>query len=395
MVLVRAIAIAATLIAAALAGRAHAGISVIPLPEILTDPNEGNTYGFLPVILLLDRNGRLEHIIADDVRYNRITGWFPAFRLFGYPFVDQRYYVTLRKSEKIDEDYIAEYERRNMFGGSTDVLANGTFFRDSRMRFFGFGNNAGKEQETNYTQQKAAVSMRLAYRPVENLEVAWRGRFEDVSIRRGGVPRIPFTGARFPMTQGLHGSTVNAQGVSFAYDDRDSPTITTQGTLGAAYVEVIDQALGSSHSYTKYGFEFRRFTPLRERFVLAFHGVLDYLDGASRAPFYERNSIGGVKSLRGFGNDRFVDSNRFFSTVELRTLALRRQMFDVLTEFEVAPFVDAGQVFPSPTDLPFDDLHLVGGVGFRGIVRPQVVGFVDIGYGSDGAAVFTGLDYPF
>jgi hemolysin activation/secretion protein len=102
-----------------------------------------------------------------------------------------------------------------------------------------------------------------------------------------------------------------------------------------------------------------------------------------------------VKSLRGFGDDRFVDANRFFSTVELRTMALRRQIFDVMTEFEVAPFVDAGQVFASSRTLPVDALHYVGGIGFRGVVRPQVVGFVDIGYGSDGTAVFTGLDYPF
>ena len=138
-----------------------------------------------------------------------------------------------------------------------------------------------------------------------------------------------------------------------------------------------------------------RLMPFRERFVLAIHSVLDYLNDAQSAPFYERNSIGGVKSLRGFGTDRFVDSNRFFSTVELRTLAVRRQLFDVMTELEVAPFIDAGQVFNSARTVPLDDLHFVGGVGFRGLVRPQVVGFVDIGYGSDGPAVFTGLDYPF
>ena len=133
--------------------------------------------------------------------------------------------------------------------------------------------------------------------------------------------------------------------------------------------------------------------PFRERFVLALHSVLDYLNNASQVPFYERSSLGGVKSLRGFGNDRFVDSNRFFGSIELRTMALRRQMFDVQTELEVAPFLDVGEVFSRT--VPVDDFHYVGGVGFRGVVRPQVVGFVDIGIGSEGPAVFTGLDYPF
>jgi hemolysin activation/secretion protein len=145
----------------------------------------------------------------------------------------------------------------------------------------------------------------------------------------------------------------------------------------------------------KYGFEVREFVPLHERVVLALHGVLDYTGGADRAPFYELNSIGGKKSLRGFGTDRFVDAHRFFSSVELRTMAFRRELFGVVPELEVAPFADVGQVFSDAASVPFDDLHPVAGVGFRGVVRPQVVGFVDLGFGTDGPAVFTGLDYPF
>ena len=380
---------------ALLATPVRAGISVVPLPEVLTDPNEGNTYGFLPVILLLDRSGRLEHIIANDVRYNKITGWFPAFRLLGYPTLDQRYLVTLRKAEKIDEDFIGEYERRGIMDGSTDVLVNVTYFRDSRLRFYGFGNETNDDSETNYTQRKFASRLRIGYRPIKNFEVAWQTRVEQTSIHRGGVTTLPYTGDRFKGTKGLEDATIHGEAFTFAYDDRDSPTITTSGTLGAVHVEIVDRALGSSESYVKYGFELRRFIPFRERYVLAFHSVLDYLSDADHAPFYERSTIGGVKSLRGFGTDRFVDSNRFFNSVELRTQAFRRELFDVMTELEVAPFLDAGEVFSSADHLPVDSLHFVGGLGFRGVVRPQVVGFVDIGYGSDGPAVFTGLDYPF
>lgn len=380
----------------ALARPLHADLSVIPLPEILTDPNEGNTYGFLPVVLLLDRQGRIEHIIAHDVRYNKITGVFPAFRLLGYPTLDQRYFITIRKSTKIDEDYIGEYENTNLWSGRANVLANFTFDRDSRMRFYGFGNDAEDSDETNFTKRKVGFRLRIGARPWrKDIEVAWIARVEDTTIARGGVDDVPFTGDELPETKGLEGSMVHAQGFSVAYDNRDSPTIPTQGTLGAAHFELIDEALGSSQSFLKYGFEIRQFVPIRERLVLALHGVLDYVASAHRAPFYERSSIGGVKSLRGFGDDRFVDNHRFFTTIELRARAWERQVFGVTTEIELAPFIDAGQVFDAANELPFDALHYVGGVGFRGLVRPQVVGFVDLGFGSDGTAVFTGLDYPF
>ena len=374
---------------------AWAALSVVPIPEILTDPNEGNTYGVLPVLLLLDPQGRLEHIVAHDIRYNRITGWYAAFRLFGYPTLDQRYFVTLRKSQRIDEDYIGEYENDGLFGGAGNVLVNVTYWRDSRLRFFGFGNESPKNQETNYTQKRFARLLRFGYRPQPSWELAWQGRYEEVSIQHGGVREIPFLGDVFPRTQGIEGSTVHGEALSISYDDRDEAKIPTRGTLGAAHVEFVDRALGNSQSFVNYGFEVREFVPFRERFVLAIHSAIDYLSGANQAPFYERNSLGGVKNLRGFGDDRFIDAHRFFSSVELRTQAFRRQILDVLAEFEVAPFVDAGQVFSSLREVPIDDLHVVAGMGFRGVVRPQVVGFVDVGYGSDGPAIFTGLDYPF
>ena len=64
-------------------------------------------------------------------------------------------------------------------------------------------------------------------------------------------------------------------------------------------------------------------------------------------------------------------------------------------ELELAPFVETGQVFTHIDEPPVDDLHWVGGLGFRGLVRPQIVAFVDIGYGAEGDSIFTGINYPF
>jgi hypothetical protein len=72
--------------------------------------------------------------------------------------------------------------------------------------------------------------------------------------------------------------------------------------------------------------------------------------------------------------------------------------FDAVTtklDIEIAPFVDLGNVFGKTGTVPVDELHQVYGIGFRGIARPFVVGYVDIGHGSEGLAVFTGLNYPF
>ncbi|HEY6516283.1 MAG TPA: hypothetical protein VIY50_09075 [Steroidobacteraceae bacterium] len=64
-------------------------------------------------------------------------------------------------------------------------------------------------------------------------------------------------------------------------------------------------------------------------------------------------------------------------------------------ELQVAPFLDVGDVFSRADASPVSALHKVVGVGFRGVAPPFVVGYVDVGYGSEGAAVFSGIGYPF
>ncbi len=81
--------------------------------------------------------------------------------------------------------------------------------------------------------------------------------------------------------------------------------------------------------------------------------------------------------------------------MEVRTRVWSLRLFGVNAVLELSPFVEAGQVFRKVTESPVGDLHWVGGLGFRGVVRPQIVGFVDIGYGAEGSAIFTGVDYPF
>jgi hemolysin activation/secretion protein len=120
------------------------------------------------------------------------------------------------------------------------------------------------------------------------------------------------------------------------------------------------------------------------------------------APFWALSNVGGGVSiiggeqpLRGFGFGRFYDQDGFSTTLEVRRKLFT---FDAVTtnlDVEIAPFVDLGRVFARAGTNPVQQLHQVYGVGFRGIARPFVVGYVDVGYGSEGAAVFTGLNYPF
>jgi hemolysin activation/secretion protein len=130
--------------------------------------------------------------------------------------------------------------------------------------------------------------------------------------------------------------------------------------------------------------------------------ALRYLLTSGRVPFWALSSVGGGDSavggqqpLRGYGEGRYYDRDYFSATIEIRRRVLDFDAISTHVEIEVTPFVDLGRVFARNGTFPLEQLHQVYGIGFRGIARPSVVGYVDIGYGSNGIAAFTGISYPF
>jgi outer membrane protein assembly factor BamA len=223
-------------------------------------------------------------------------------------------------------------------------------------------------------------------------------RIRRYSVETGQVDNLAFTAAAHPEAhdRGLEPGVYWAHQVALVYDSRDETDIPRKGALAAVYSEFADRRIGSSTSFVKFGAEWRKFIPVwKGNPILALRALADYVSGSHDTPFWEMSSLGGRRALRGFGSDRFIDFNRSLATAEVRTRVWSPHVFGVDAELEVSPFVESGQVFTHVTDSPVSDLHWVYGVGFRGVVRPQIVGFVDIGYGAEGSAIFTGVNYPF
>jgi hemolysin activation/secretion protein len=119
------------------------------------------------------------------------------------------------------------------------------------------------------------------------------------------------------------------------------------------------------------------------------------LSSGDGIPFYEQTSLGGEDNLRGYGRDRYIDKHMVAFNAEERIHIFGTKMFNVNIEFELAPFVDMGRTYRDFEYRQFNDWEITPGIGFRGIVRPNVVSRVDWGYSKEGGAVFAGLSYPF
>lgn len=374
--------------------------SIIPIPEFIADPNEGNTIGILPVVLFTDEHDHIRYMLAPDFAYNRTKGFFPRFRLFGYPTATRRYALVAGKSTTKDERYVAEFSDRGLWGGRAFVLASALHERDSTERFFGFGNDSHESGESNYTNNDTVAEATPGVWLRPSVALGYRMRIRRHSLDRGQVDSLPFTARAHPEVRGrgLEPGVYWAHRIELAYDSRDDMDIPGRGAFAVAYTEAADRRLGSSTSFVKFGAEWRDFIPLRFRrlrAVLALRALADYVSGGADTPFWEQSSLGGRKTLRGFGADRFIDLNRSLASAELRVPVYGRRLFGVNPVLEVAPFFETGQVFDGVTRSPVSDLHVVYGMGFRAVVRPQIVAFVDVGIGYEGSAIFSGVNYPF
>jgi hypothetical protein len=62
--------------------------TLIPVPEIATNPNSGVTYGVLAAMLFTDSKGQINNILAPDIISNPTLGPGGTFRYLAYPSAD-------------------------------------------------------------------------------------------------------------------------------------------------------------------------------------------------------------------------------------------------------------------------------------------------------------------
>ena len=378
------------------AASADNSYTFFPLPAFDTDPNEGETYGVLPVLMVKDTDGRVQSIIAPSVTWNEIRGVTGTFRYYLYASALERLELIASYSEKIDREAKLQYKNLDVFGGRFHTDFQLLYERVSSVRFFGIGPESKKDNETNMTLETAGGYAIFGVNVTPTMRLSLGETVQRFDVARGGVPGLPFTGDLFPDLPGIQGATIHAQRVALIHDSRDSLITPTQGLYVSVFGEASAELLGSDADYLKGGVEARFLKPfIDRRLVMILRGLYEGTYGASNIPFQVLPTLGGVDSLRGFAENRFFGDNRLLFNAELRAKVLRMRVFGVDAEFEVAPFVDFGKVFNSFDQLIETRFEVTPGIGFRGLAPPSVVGHVEFAFSREGPAIYVGLDYPF
>ena len=371
-------------------------VSFFPLPAFDTDPNEGETYGVLPVWMFKDVDGRVRSILAPSVTYNDIRGVTGTFRYFLYPTALERLELIASYSEKIDREFDVHYRNLDVFGGRFHADVQILNEKTSSIRFFGIGPESEKEDESNMTLEVTGFYAIFGINVSKTMRLSLGETIQRFDVSPGGVPGLPYTKDLFPDLPGVDGATIHAQRVALIHDSRDSLTTPTEGLYVSVFAEASTQLLGSDADYLKAGLEAIYLRPyLDRRVIVVFRGLYEGIAGDSNTPFQVLPTLGGVDTLRGFGENRFYGDARLLFNAEVRAKVLRMRIFGVNAEFEIAPFIDVGKVFNSWEQFLNTPFEVNPGIGFRGLAPPSVVGHIEFAFSREGPAIYVGLDYPF
>lgn len=368
----------------------------VPLPVIATTPNEGPTYGALTAFLLHDKKDEVSSLVAPQLNYNENYGITGTIYGAIYPRPDRSWEVNLSRSSRVNEDYEVRFNDRRLTR-NVDLDAFLYFFTDGSARFFGFQSISLKQNETNYGNQDMGLTISAGYRLADNFRLVLGERIRKVSIVPGAVRDLPFIRERFTPREipGINGFVSHAQRFGFAFSTLDSPTFPACGGYARITAEFSSKALESSDNYRHYDIEVRGYIPFKDaRYITALRGAYNQTLGGN-VPFLERSILGGETTLRAYGRNRFIDSSYLLFNIEERIRLFRWRVFNVNADWEIAPFVDAGTVVESILKTRSRNIQVNPGIGFRAIVRPNIVGRIDVGFGDEGTAVFVGLGYPF
>lgn len=379
---------------------------IIPIPEIDQDPYSGTTLGIIPTYLVTGADHQISRIIAPDVIYNQNFGWGARGRIFAYPSPNTQWSIEGGAKQRVESEFDGEYAsgilRQDRWSFNLSLI----YDRSGSPRFYGIGNHTRLSGQTNYTDQQKYVQTTIGLNFNHTWQLGYLFRARTVDISPGKLAGVPSIEELYPHTVVRAEKQEILNRLLLTYDTRNDVVVPTQGAEWVVYGGAASSAgMINASLYSELGIDGRFFWSMPGNAVLAFHMALRYMPRTAHTrniPFWALSAIGGDQAiiggdqpLRAFGEGRFRDRNSSSFSLEYRKRVASLNAFSTRISIEATPFVDMGRVYNSLGTNPLAGLHKAFGVGVRGIAMPFVVGYVDVGYGSEGAAVFTGLNYPF
>ncbi len=374
---------------------ASPGKTRVYLPAPSSDPNSGVTMGILPVFLFVNKKEEIEHILAPSITYNKIFKVNTTLRHYWFPRKHAQMFILASYAMETNRRFTFRYEDPYFLKDWFYFKCDATVQRDGSLRFYGLGPNSKDSARANYTLRNNHFQLLTGVNFWEKFRLILTNRFRIVDVVDGPIDALPQISSLSPRPKGvLESQSIFAQRLTLSYDSRNLPMAPTYGHTANLFAEKAGPLGGDIH-LARLGGEAKGFYPAFGTKLISGWRFLMEGELGEDTPFYEQSLLGGKDSHRGFGDARFIDRNKILFSLEERIHLYTLKAFNVNVNFELTPFFETGAVERNWNQTQIVDFHNVLGLGFRTIVKPNVVGIIDLGFSEEGTALFVGIDYPF
>ena len=198
----------------------------------------------------------------------------------------------------------------------------------------------------------------------------------------------------------------NVVRVAIAYDTRDYEPDPTSGIFADLTAEFSGAVIGSKHDYGRVTAAPRFFfspMPKLARLVIAVRGVYSVEFGD--VPFFDMSNfaftdgdqtgLGGLRTIRGYRQDRFVGKIAAFTNVEIRWTFADVTTHGQRLQFMVVPFLDMGRVFDDVRDTTLAGWKRGQGGALRMGWNQATIFSVDYGVSSEGSGLYVNFGHQF
>lgn len=238
-------------------------------------------------------------------------------------------------------------------------------FSNPESGFFLDGNDADKEEDdASADLDQVDVTAGVQGAPIEGLNTSFDLTYEHVETKGGDDEEGELLESVNPA--GLGTVDLMTSRVAFKFGrivnekHASRPYLGTDAILQLGYTHDLT---GDRFRYGRYVVDVRQHLPIAilpksRRLVLKGHlEQVEPLFGGSDVPFFQRPTLGGQRTLRGFSSSRFQEDGALAGSVEYR--------YPIWRNLDAVALVDVGQVFDSFEDVAVDRFHWSYGGGLH------------------------------
>lgn len=242
----------------------------------------------------------------------------------GFAALYSFYADTSNHNTKVSNVYLPvsyTFKNQSRISLKTDYwLPNNTYhltadvgFSNFPFNFYGIGNQTKSTDKDLLTQKRFHVIAGAEKAVFTHVFLGLNIDYEDDAFKNnqpGGI----FSNQTFRGSQG-GGSLL--YGPSLIFDNRNTNTYTLKGLYVNLNGGIVNNVYRTNYNGGYLNFDFRQFTSLSKRFVLAFNGSYEFTLG-NRTPFYLLQTLGNDQLMRGYYGGRFRDRDIIALQSELR-----------------------------------------------------------------------------